>query len=152
MRKIVIGGRGSGKTMLLVKYSSETELPICVYTEREASVIKGLATKLDIKIPEPLVVTKAPRPLYIGHGINKILVDDGDFILESLLSRFLQVPGIKVDMFTADITSAMVTDLNSERLTFDPKGLEKLIEFEGFLPQIHAKPVENDDQNGAKID
>lgn len=154
MTKVLIGGRRTGKTMLLVRYSAATQLPICVYTEQEGGLIKRLANELRVKIPDPVVVTRAYRNTYVGRNIEKVLVDNGVFMFESLLSRFLQLPGIKVELFAAD---ASVIDTNPKENDpfFHPKvvtDLGSINDYPDFLSQFLGKPVENNDQNDAKID
>lgn len=154
MTKILISGRRTGKTILLVQYSAATQLPICVYTEQEGGLIKKLANELRVKIPDPVVVTRAYRNTYVGRNIDKVLVDDGDFMFEALLSRFLQIPGIKVDLFAADAT---IIDMNHKESDpfFHPKVVTDLgstCDYPDFLPQILGKSVENNDQNDTKID
>lgn len=99
MTKIICGGRGCGKTVELIKLSSETGCPIIAMSFPAINHIKRTAAELNIKIPEPIRFEDKAVKLCGSKALNKgILVDDIDCILHNL---FYGAP-INAATFTID--------------------------------------------------
>ena len=81
---IILGGkRACGKSTELVKISHINNIPIIVIDHARANVLKNIAKKEGIKIPEPIVYKNYDRYV-IGKKINEILIDDVEDILQRI--------------------------------------------------------------------
>ena len=81
MRKI-IRGKGLGKTKALIAMSHETGKRILVVNEERKRNVLRMAD--DVDIPTPVTLMEF-RKLRWFEGIDGILVDDADDVLEELL-------------------------------------------------------------------
>lgn len=98
--KIIKGFRGQGKTTELVKLSNTTGKPIMCMDGGTCETIKQVADDLGLSIPEPFSV-QSESAKYRSDMKNGILIDEIDFVLESIL-------GLKVDYVT---TSSQIITL-----------------------------------------
>lgn len=94
--------RAGGKTTGLIFASEATGYPIIVETEMQARNIKDIATKLGVKIPEPMSV-KSYFDTRQGRHIEKILIDESPRIIEDALKRYFGVEIVAVTMSLDDI-------------------------------------------------
>lgn len=76
------GGRGSGKTIILVKQSAATGIPIMVDHYHRVPFLKNDAEMLNLKIPEPIVWRNEHMEGKLG---KYVLVDNGEALLTRLL-------------------------------------------------------------------
>jgi len=84
--KLLVGERRSGKTTELVKKSHKDWTYIVCLNRQRVEVIEEVARKLKLDIPYPITVHELPTQQHC-HWIKKVLVDDMDEILESLISK-----------------------------------------------------------------
>lgn len=84
--EIVLGGRGQGKTTLLIKKSAETQTYILVTDRKRQRMLADQARAIGIdNMPFPVTVADMFRTHNArGSFINKILVDDADDILKQI--------------------------------------------------------------------
>lgn len=94
--------RAGGKTTGLIFTSEATGYPIIVETEAQARNVKALATKMEVKIPEPMSV-KSYFDTRQGRHIEKILIDESPKIIEDALKRYFGVEIAAVTMSLDDI-------------------------------------------------
>lgn len=99
----IVGTRGSGKTVELLRFSAERGIPIAVHDSRRATSIRMLMEKLDIDAPDPVVIGNG---VYGGRpscslamkrgkdGLSPVLVDD----LESFFGNM----GLRADVVTVN--------------------------------------------------
>lgn len=81
--KMILKGRGEGKTTELVKLSAETGYPIVTHSVGHNEVIKTRAKELKINIPKPIHFKQLDS--LRGMHISGVLVDDADMLLSSLI-------------------------------------------------------------------
>lgn len=73
--------RGTGKSTMLVDYSSKTGIPIAVANRTQVEELKRIAKEvLQTTIPEPFIAT--PEACRIA---GKYLIDEGSLVLQNLL-------------------------------------------------------------------
>lgn len=84
---IIIGGRGSGKTMRAVKISAETGRYILVKSHTEANHIMEMARNLNLTIPYPITGGEILRRSSQNSSIRRdgIIVDNVVSVLEDIL-------------------------------------------------------------------
>lgn len=87
---IIVGGRGTGKTVELIKRSAETGAVIFVLTYMRAEHIESLAKGLGYKIPRPEVIRISSGGIaYTGVRLGTpMLIDDVDELLSYIFPRF----------------------------------------------------------------
>lgn len=90
--EIVNLSRGNGKTYFLVKRSAKMGYPILCCSELQAEYVKGIAIKLELKIPEPIVIKKSNLDnAFRGRKFKqKYLIDDVDIFLSRLLGESIE--------------------------------------------------------------
>lgn len=93
---IIVGGRGTGKTVELIKRSAETGAVIFVLTYQRAEYVESLAKGLGYKIPKPEVIRISYGGIYYIDAQlgTPILIDDVDELLSYIFPRF------KIDAIT----------------------------------------------------
>lgn len=85
-RKIIVGGRRSGKTTDLVKLSKELNIPILLTNHSQKHMVEKMAEYLDLEIPKPLVISGLSDVEKLkGTTTKEVLVDQADMLLEALL-------------------------------------------------------------------
>ena len=82
--KIIQGGRGSGKTYTLVRYSWLTGYPIIT----SKNYILTIANRLGITIPEPIVFRNKQDTRGKLLPTDKVLVDDLDEWLSDIVNSY----------------------------------------------------------------
>ena len=92
--EIIYGGRGQGKTVTLIKMSSERNIPILVTTETECKRILKQAEKLNVTIPTPITWNDIISGNIKPRHINSCVIDETEYFLDYILG------GIKVEAFT----------------------------------------------------
>lgn len=87
---IIVGGRGTGKTVELIKRSAETGAVIFVLTYMRAEYIESLAKGLGYKIPKPEVIRISRGGIaYTDVRLGTpMLIDDVDELLSYIFQRF----------------------------------------------------------------
>lgn len=90
--EIVNLSRGNGKTYFLVKRSAKMQYPILCCSELQAEYVKDIAIKLNLKIPEPIVIKKSNLDnAFRGRKLKqKYLIDDVDVFLSYLLGESIE--------------------------------------------------------------
>ena len=86
--KIIQGGRGSGKTYTLVRYSWLTGYPIITRREGSKNYILTIANRLGITIPEPIVFRNKQDTRGKLLPTDKVLVDDIDEWLSDIVNSY----------------------------------------------------------------
>lgn len=102
MMKVIVGGRGSGKTLELIKRASETHGLIVVSNTIRANEIADMAHDLGYEIPHPISILLFNRKR--GFGYKSILIDDTNDVLQSLLCY-------KVDTVTFSSEDISITNI-----------------------------------------
>lgn len=85
--KLIISGRGAGKTTELVRRSAETGYYIVTVNRQAALSVTYIARDLGLKIPFPLTAQEFIQGKY-DSGVRGVLIDDADDLLRS----FSRVP------------------------------------------------------------
>jgi hypothetical protein len=74
--------RGTGKTVMAIRLSSEKNIPILTHSEINRRFIQEKANDLNIKIPDPITVTA----MNLSRCRDKsLIIDELEFVLEKLL-------------------------------------------------------------------
>lgn len=107
MTKIIVSGRGAGKTEKVIRESYEKGLIIVCQNQTEAHNIFEQAKKLGLNIPEPLSVNLFKNNKFFDPKIFRegVIVENADVILESLLSvpvETITLSGDKVQLLDYD--------------------------------------------------
>lgn len=105
---IIYGGRGQGKTVALVKYSAEKEIPIVVYNEPSRRRILEIAHNLGVRIPEPISLEKIRSGRARASHIDRCVLDD----IERFLSDSLD--SIRVQAFTMDTETLNAVEVGNK--------------------------------------
>lgn len=82
--EIIYMGRGCGKTMELIKRSSENNIPILVYCSSEKFRIMEKAKTYGYKIPNPIVYSESSL-----KGVGEVYVDNAEMFLQSVVGTKL---------------------------------------------------------------
>lgn len=104
---IKIQGRRSGKTAGLIRYSSSNGFPIVTSTIQRANMIKDMAKRMKLDIPEPVTF----RSMSNYHAMNgridrRVLVDDLDSVIAELfrgagvvpVMAFTSIEGVELEI------------------------------------------------------
>ena len=103
---VFIGGRGSGKTISLLEYSSITRTPIVVYSEEQCTQLKNFAKSLCIDIPEPVSFHSYPNKSKGNDNFrNGVLIENVDLLLKSIFG--------KVNAVTVDSSSIKIHNMDN---------------------------------------
>lgn len=89
--KIVMKPRGHGKTVDAVLEAVNKDCPIIVLNNHHKKVIKETAKKLNIDSKELIIVTVDELNKLKGLSYKKVVVDNADDILESLLGNEIKM-------------------------------------------------------------
>ena len=84
--------RGKGKTMYLVHRSHVTQYPVVCADYTGVGVVKDIAKRIGISIPEPMTV----QELFQNGSLltsKKVLIDEAPMVLQRLL-------GVNIDTIT----------------------------------------------------
>jgi hypothetical protein len=100
--EFIIGGRGSGKTLELIKRASETHGLIVVSNTIRANEIDDMAHELGYKIPHPVSILLFNRKDATEY--KSVFVDDVEDVLQSLLCY-------KVDVVTLSSENISITNI-----------------------------------------
>jgi len=82
--KIIVSGRGTGKTTTLIQQSAKEGHYIICHSTREASRICSVAKRMRLHIPMPITYGEFLNRRYYGRGITGFLIDDLDMLLAEL--------------------------------------------------------------------
>ena len=88
--KIISGKRRIGKTSELIITSKMTGYPIVTSNISSAENIKNMAKDMNCEIPEPITILQFNNREF-KHLINRVLIDNLEFILEEALTSYLGV-------------------------------------------------------------
>lgn len=87
--KKLISGRQTGKTEKLIRLSAETNAPIVTKDLNTAMSIMKRAKRLGLDIPRPIDVNTIMDEMANGYQLLPgIIVDDADYVLSVMLSKF----------------------------------------------------------------
>ena len=106
---IILGGRRSGKTVLIVRLSSETQIPILVGSHGCAKRIKLVAEKMNLKIPEPIVYNEHMEDKFAGSNSKEVYIDDADWVLQCILGT------VKINAITMNNDGFNVLDIGGPK-------------------------------------
>ena len=86
--KMIIGGRQVGKTTKLIEHSAKTGYTIVCMNHNNAKLIKDRATKMNLSIPEPIVLNRESIKNEDVHNMIKetkgILIDDFGYLINNI--------------------------------------------------------------------
>ncbi|MEL6661320.1 MAG: hypothetical protein AAFR36_33045 [Bacteroidota bacterium] len=83
--KVIIGGRGAGKTIELIKMAAGYKGYIVCSTRNEAHRVAEVAKSMELVINFPLTYEEVKRGEYHASGIGNMLIDNIDNYLEYTL-------------------------------------------------------------------
>jgi hypothetical protein len=112
--KIILAGRGEGKTTELIHLSAEKWYYIVCEAVEDVARIAGEASDRGLQIPFPLTYNEFLNHQYLGGGIKGILVDNVDKLLQ-YISRG-KVKGFSVDATDSDLMLTRSQLLKAELL------------------------------------
>ncbi len=95
--KVVIGGKGSGKTTALIEDSARTGYYI-VCRRTMIDTVMNMARELDVQIPVPLSYGEFVDRRYYSLGIKGLLIDDADALLEYISTVPVQAISVTSDV------------------------------------------------------
>ena len=84
--KVITKGRQEGKTNDLVELSAKLEIPILCESSIKREIVKKMAGKKNLEIPEPLCIDC--RSTGFRERLSRydsIIVDDADLLLQKIL-------------------------------------------------------------------
>lgn len=87
MSEVIVGTRGSGKTLSLIKKSADTGIYILVANKNRAAYVFSEARKLGLSIPYPVTIEEYFKGnKFIGSSIERdgIYVDDVDDVFKAI--------------------------------------------------------------------
>lgn len=87
MPNVIAKRRQTGKTTQLLYTSSTMGIPILVSDKGKANFIISEAKKLELDIPEPLVISDLAEVKSRNFHIESVLVDEAQEVLDFLLKR-----------------------------------------------------------------
>ena len=99
IENLIIGGRGSGKTLELIKMSAERNIYIVCADRQRALNIAAMARELGYQIPFPITLMELPIH---SRFIQEVFVDDVDVVLERIIGRRvsnMSLRGVYNDIF-----------------------------------------------------
>lgn len=101
MTLIITGGRGTGKTALLIKHSAETGRYILVTNSNRAEGIYKQAKAMGYNIPYPITVSEfktGEHGGFVGSSIRRdgLLVDDMNDVLNRMFNG-IPIHGLTID-------------------------------------------------------
>lgn len=101
--KLIMNGRGTGKTTKLIYASEVTGIPIATYSNTNAKYIKDMAERMGCNIPEPTTYYDLANNHHRGNMQYKsILADDIDSIFQKALDSYLNCHAIGATMTPRD--------------------------------------------------
>lgn len=109
IENLIIGGRGSGKTLELIKMSAERNIYIVCADRQRALNIAAMARELGYQIPFPITLMELPIH---SRFIQEVFVDDVDVVLERIIGR--RVSNITLRGNSDDIIDYVMSLENSE--------------------------------------
>ena len=88
--KLIVRGRGQGKTARLIYASEVTGIPIATFSKKNIEYIKDMAKRMGCDIPEPVTYHDLASNNYLGSTkYESVLADDVDSILQRALDSYL---------------------------------------------------------------
>lgn len=107
--KKLISGRQTGKTEKLIRLSAETNAPIVTKDLNTAMNIMKRAKKLELDIPHPINVDSVMDERLNDYQITTgIIVDDADYVLGAILSKFNVGPITAISICNDDIQDELI--------------------------------------------
>lgn len=100
---MIVGGRGSGRTTEMIRYSSESNVPLAVGSEHERRRIVHQAYAMGVDIPTPVVIGQLPRAM-MGSRKREVAIDNVEAILR-------EVTGCTPTIVTCDMKNFATEDL-----------------------------------------
>lgn len=102
--KKIISGRQTGKTEKLIRLSAETKTPIVTKDLNTAMNIMKKAKKLELDIPRPIDINSIMDERVNGYQLpTGIIVDDAEYVLSTILSKFKVGPIDAISICNNDI-------------------------------------------------
>lgn len=93
--KVVLRGRGGGKTTELIRISARTNSYIVAMSRDEAGRIFAQAQAMGLNIPYPITFDNFLDHQYSSWGIRDFLIDNADVLLQRL-SRGVNIVAVSV--------------------------------------------------------
>lgn len=85
---IICGGRRNGKTTELIKYASKNGLYIVCGDKKRVEIIAKQAKEMGLDLRYPICLQELPLR---GRFIDKVCVDDAEYILERIIGKYIDV-------------------------------------------------------------
>lgn len=102
--KLIVRGRGSGKTARLIYASEVTGIPIATLSKQNIEHIKDMAERMGCDIPEPVTYRELASNSHIGSmKYNSVLADDVDSIIQKALDSYLNCHVVAATMTPRDL-------------------------------------------------
>lgn len=86
--RLIIKGRGMGKTTQMIHTSESTGYPIIVETRSQAQLLIDKAKKMGAAIPEPITMSRIDSAIR-SRRIEKVIIDEGHNIIEKALKAYI---------------------------------------------------------------
>ena len=117
MTTIITGGRGTGKTAMLIRHSAETGRYILVTNSTRARGIFEQAKTMGYEIPYPITVSAfktGEHGGFVGSSIRRdgLLVDDMEDVIKSMFND-IEIKGFTIDKKALE--HDIVIDLDTPR-------------------------------------
>lgn len=101
--KLIVNGRGTGKTTRLIYASEVTGIPIATFSKANAEHIKDMAARMRCNIPEPVTYRELANNHYIGNAkYDSVLADDVDSVIQKALDSYLNCHVVAATMTPRD--------------------------------------------------
>lgn len=89
-------GRGKGKTTRLLYASEMNQVPIITHSKQSAAVLKDMAKKLHLNIPEPISILEASASNKLQGLGHSCYIDESLMCLEAIMNSI----GLSVEAVT----------------------------------------------------
>lgn len=89
--KIILGGRGSGKTKKVLELSAENGIPVLCESRERADRLVIKAHGYGLKIPAPVAFED------MNERIKEVYIDEVDLVLEKVLKTKVKLVSINRD-------------------------------------------------------
>lgn len=95
--EIIIGTRGSGKSVRLMKYAHKYDLQVVCIDRRACCNFSDLANQLNIKIKYPITFQELINGECYRRKTDKFVLDDVDQMLQHLVETSIQAVTFNID-------------------------------------------------------
>lgn len=101
--KLIVRGRGQGKTARLIYTSEVTGIPIATFSKKNIEYIKDMAERMGCDIPEPVTYHDLASNCHLGSTrYDNVLADDVDSVIQKALDSYLNCHVVAATMTPRD--------------------------------------------------